>query len=141
MKKVRLALSLLVLLGLVACNTEKKVELDPIKRGFTALDAQYAAQDAYMQNGAEMTDSIVVVLTKALDSWPDNTDDNCKAALSLELSHWAVLAKNEKLSDSDKGPMPDTSKLSEFRYQCRTDINYVHDKKRSHDVWAKLVAN
>lgn len=142
MNKLVLVAVISVLFSFAACHkADKKVELDPVKRGSVALDVQYAAQDAFMQNGADMGESIIVVLTKALDSWPENTDDNCKKALSLELSRWTALLENGKLSDADKKPMPDTSKLTDFRYQCRSDINYQYDKKRSHDLWGSLVAN
>lgn len=112
-------------------------EVDPIKRGTLALDAKYAAQDAFLQHGAPMLDSIVIVLQRAAKLWPESVADDgtdiCRKALKLQTVYW--------INQQDHLNEPADKQLSDLTYNCRAQVGYSYDKERIHRTWDILTGN
>lgn len=137
--------ALVVVVSMIACGNDNNVatadkqsmiEPDPIKRGMMSLDAVYAAERAFMQEGVEGVQAINRGMINALSMWPDTTspDDRinaCHGALAMAARHWINVQAGKYL------PMP--TEASDLRDLCRIGVDYQYDEARILATWRSLL--
>lgn len=141
LKIVVVVLASLAVLGLWAKYDawqarQHPTEADPVKRGVIAMDAIYASETAFMQQGMPAIDTIVRELQTALAMWPQTGNgegvDACRMALRLQTTRILNL--------TDHIATPKVAQESDFRQACRDAVSYQYDDARMRQVWATLIA-
>lgn len=122
-----------VLMAITACKEEKapapKLVIGDIK--LSSLDVVYASQDAVMESGMSALDTNIEKMQKVLNAWPQAMQTNqqpCYMILRNETARFLSLKDGIATPNSEV----------DYKFECRQSINYVYDKKRTHDFWKSL---